>query len=171
MHWALMELAIGGGDVSARSCDGPNVVVGVKAASRRFAVPLRGSRDSDCARWAGGWPSRRGRKEKGRMLEIHAVMLEVLGMMRPVLEEIGRHDRELESQARRASSSVVLNVAEGSGARGKNRIARYAIALGEARETMSCLQVAVAFGYIDGIDEHVARRMHRVIGTLVKVTR
>src|SRR5258708_10363551 len=54
MHWAVVELAIGGGDVSARSCDGPNVLVGVKAASRRFAVPLRGSLDSDCARWAGG---------------------------------------------------------------------------------------------------------------------
>ena len=60
---------------------------------------------------------------------------------------------------------------EGSGARGKNRGARYAIALSEARETISCLQVAVAWGYIRSIDEGVARRMNRVIGTLVMVTR
>src|SRR5258708_10363552 len=50
----------------------------------------------------GGWPSRRGRKEKGRMLEIHAAMLERLGIVRPVLEEIVRHDLDLESPARRA---------------------------------------------------------------------
>ena len=105
------------------------------------------------------------------MLEIHDVMLEVLGLLRPVLEDIGRYDRDLEAQARRAAASVVLNVAEGSGARGKNRTARYAIALGEARETISCLQVAVAYGYVDCIQENIARRMHRVIGTLVKVTR
>src|SRR5258708_16857410 len=103
------------------------------------------------------------------MLEIHAVMLEVLGMMRPVLEEIGRHDRELESQARRASSSVVLNVAEGSGARGKNRIARYAIALGTEREKMSCLQVPVTFGYIDTFDMHVSPPLTRVCAPLPTV--
>ena len=105
------------------------------------------------------------------MLAIHDVMIEVIGLLRPVLEAIGRYDRELEAQCRCSASSVVLNVAEGSGARGKNRGARYAIALGEARETLSCLQVAVAFGYIDGIDESVARRMHRVIGTLVICSR
>ena len=105
------------------------------------------------------------------MLEIHGVMLEVVGLLRPVLEQIGRFDGDLESQARRSATSVVLNVAEGSGARGKNRGARYSIALSEARETLSCLQVAMAFGYIDGVDENIARRMHRVIGTLVKVTR
>ena len=105
------------------------------------------------------------------MLEIHGVMLEVVGLLRPVLEQIGRFDGDLESHARRSATSVVLNVAEGSGARGKNRGARYSIALSEARETMSCLQVAMAFGYIDGVDENIARKMHRVIGTLVKVTR
>ena len=105
------------------------------------------------------------------MLEVHGVMLEVVGLLRPVLEKIGRYDRDLESQARRSASSVVLNVAEGSGARGKNRGARYSIALSEARETVSCLQLAVAWGYIDAIEESIATRMHRVIGTLVIVTR
>ena len=104
------------------------------------------------------------------VLIIHEVMLEVIGLLRPVLEHIGRFDRELELQARKAATSVVLNVAEGSGAKGKNRGARYAIALGEARETLSCLQVAVAYGYIDGVDEGIARRMRQVIGTLVRVT-
>src|SRR5258708_434156 len=148
MHWALMELAIGGGGVSPL---GLAMVPTCSSASR----PLRAASRCRCAAaltptalvGRGGCPREEGER-KGRMLEIHAVMLEVLGMMRPVLEEIGRHDRDLESQARRASSSVVLNVAEGSGARGKNRIARYAIALGEAREAMSFLQVAVVVGYI-----------------------
>ena len=105
------------------------------------------------------------------MLEIHGVMLEVLALLRPVLVQIGKYDRNLEDQARRASSSVVLNIAEGSGSRGKNRELRYSTALGSARETVSCLQVAVAWSYIDGIDEPIASRMRRVIGTLVKVSR
>jgi len=105
------------------------------------------------------------------MLEIHRVMLEVLGLLRPVLLQIGKYDRNLEEQARRASSSVVLNIAEGSGSRGKNRGLRYSTALGSARETVSCLQVAVAWSYIEGIDDGISSRMRQVIGTLVKVSR
>ena len=105
------------------------------------------------------------------MLRIHTVMLEVIRLMRPVLAQIARYDRELESQARRAETSAVLNIAEGSGARGRNRPAKYSLARSEAEETYTCLQVAEAQGYIDRIDPEIESRLKQVIGTLVNLTR
>ncbi len=51
--------------------------------------------------------------------------------------ELQKHHlkRHLKDQLDRASSSVVLNIAEGSGKRGKDRKRFYAIALGSLRET------------------------------------
>jgi four helix bundle protein len=106
------------------------------------------------------------------MLRIYSVMLEALVQMRPVMEQIKRRDANLEDQMRRAATSVVLNIAEGSGSRGKNRGARYATALGSARETVACLEIAHALGYVASVDTHleaVRPRLREVIGTLVKV--
>src|SRR5579862_8693916 len=68
-----------------------------------------------------------------------------------------------------SSSSVVLNVAEGSGSFGRVRTMRYRTALGSARETLACLRVAEAFGYVETIPEAMTWRINRVIGTLVRV--
>ena len=103
------------------------------------------------------------------MLRIYDVMLETLVLLRPVMERIGKCDRNLEDQVRRAATSVALNIAEGSGSRGKNRGARYATALGSARETVACLEVARALGYLGAVDDGVRLGMREVIGTLVKV--
>ena len=66
-----------------------------------------------------------------------------------------------------SASSIVLNLAEGSGARGGIRRERYRTALGSAREVEACIAVARAWRYVDV--EVVGLR--EVIGTLVKVTR
>ena len=105
------------------------------------------------------------------MLRIYGVTLEVLRGMRPVMEQIGRHDRNLEDQLRRAGASVALNLAEGSGARGKNRGLRYSTALGSAREARACLEVAGALGYVETIDAGLLDHLDHVIATLVKVIR
>ena len=103
------------------------------------------------------------------MLKIYPVVLELIAMLRSSMDMLDRRDPDLARQMRRASSSVALNIAEGMYSRGKNRTARYHTALGSMRETQSCLEVAIAFGYIDSIDPAVHARLHQVIGTLVRL--
>jgi four helix bundle protein len=112
----------------------------------------------------------RARGTEVTMLRIHDVMLDAITMMRPMVRAIERHDRDLASQLRRAASSVVLNLAEGSGSSGGVRTQRYRTALGSGRETMSCLLVAERFGYIDAVPAALVGTMNHVIGTLVRVT-
>jgi four helix bundle protein len=104
------------------------------------------------------------------MLRIHNDMLEAIATMRPLLGCIERRDTDLARQLRRAAASVALNIAEGSGSFGRVRTQRYRTALGSARETMSGLQVAESFRYIDAIPAPLSALMNRVIGTLVRVS-
>ena len=103
------------------------------------------------------------------MLRIHDDMLEAIVAMRPLLAGIERSDSDLARQLRRAASSVVLNLAEGSGSFGRIRTQRYRTALGSARETLSCLRTGEAFGYIDSLPVPLLQTLNRVIGTLVRV--
>ena len=105
------------------------------------------------------------------MLSIYSVMLSVLSDLRPFFSAIASHDRSLEDQMRRASTSVLLNIAEAGGSRGKTRTLRYCTALGSARETRACLHVATALGYIGDIDAALLDRLERVIATLVNLVR
>jgi four helix bundle protein len=97
-------------------------------------------------------------------------MLDALRELRGPLDDIERRDPDLARQLRRASSSVALNLAEGSGSTGRMRAARYRTALGSARETLACLQVAEALGYTQHLRPAPAATLHRVIGTLVRIT-
>lgn len=103
------------------------------------------------------------------MLTIYPFILQTISQLRPLLERIERRDRDLGRQMRRASSSIALGVAEGMYSRGGNRAARFHSALGSARETLACLEVAVALGYLDRADAAATDRLDRIIGTLVRL--
>jgi four helix bundle protein len=103
------------------------------------------------------------------MLRIYEDMLGALKMMRGIVAAIEKRDTDLGRQLRRASSSVALNMAEGSGSFGRVRTQRYRTALGSARETVACLQVAEACGYVDEVPAALLTTMDRVIGTLVRI--
>ena len=105
------------------------------------------------------------------MLRIYPVCLQMVRDVRPYAERIEKRDRTHAQQLRDASSSTVLNVAEGMVQRGGRRRNAYTIALGEAQETLTNLEVAEGHGYIDGIEDHVRNRLHHIIGTLVKLVR
>jgi four helix bundle protein len=104
------------------------------------------------------------------MLRIYPVVLEVLKQLQPTLRRIEVQDRDLGRQLRRASSSVALNLGEGMYSRGQNRQARYHTALGSARETLSCLEVAAISSYVEE-DKQLWDQLDRVIGTLVLLVR
>ena len=102
------------------------------------------------------------------MLRIYPVILDTLAALRPELDRIERRDADLGLQLRRAAASVALNTAEGMYSRGRNRAARYHSALGSARETLACLEVAQAL-YAMPVGDAVRARLDELIGTLVRL--
>ena len=104
------------------------------------------------------------------MLRIYEVILDVLKELRPVVAVIELHDRDLARQLRRAATSVALNVSEGSRSAGGTRRERYRNALGSARETGACIDVAVALEYVERVDPVLLDELDNVRATLVKLT-
>src|SRR5262245_52454466 len=86
--------------------------------------------------------------------------------------KVQQHDPDLARQMRKASTSVLLNMAEGWHALAGNRIARFHIAMSEARETLVCLEVSVALRYLQQaeIDEDLDRLDH-IVAVLWKLSR
>ena len=105
------------------------------------------------------------------MLRVYYVMLEVIRLVRPLLVKIEARDRAHGTQTRNAENSAALNIAEGSGSKGGTRLERYRTALGSAKETLACLEVAVAQGYIEEIPEPIVVRLNQVIGTLINIVK
>jgi four helix bundle protein len=81
-----------------------------------------------------------------QVLETSIYAIEVL---RPLVERIRRHDRDLGEQLRRALSSVALNVAEGNKSAGGHRLARFSNAAGSCSEARAALRIAIAWGHVD----------------------
>jgi four helix bundle protein len=102
------------------------------------------------------------------MLRIYTTIIDVMRGLRPIVSQIELHDRDLARQLRRAAASIALNTSEGSGCSGGTRRERYRNALGSARETGACLDVALALGYLDGVDAKLLDALDHVRATLVK---
>ena len=105
------------------------------------------------------------------MLDIYSKAIWVVRAVRPVLAAIEERDRDLGRQLGRALQSIPLNIAEGSGSRAGTRRERYCNALGSAKETSSCLDVALAMGYVESLDAELLDAIDHVIAVLVKNVR
>jgi four helix bundle protein len=103
------------------------------------------------------------------MLRIYDVLLELIRLLAPLIKELERRDADLARQCRRALSSSVLNLAEGSYSGGGNRRARYHTALGSLREGLACFEVGAALGYLPAPDAKLKRLFDHVLGTLVRL--
>ena len=100
------------------------------------------------------------------MLKIYDVSLEVVAKLVTVVAEIDRHDPDLAKQLKRARSSIPLNIAEGSHARGARRNLHYGYAKGSAQESIAILETAVASQYIRVAPAEVMDQLRKIIGTL-----
>jgi four helix bundle protein len=89
------------------------------------------------------------------MFIAYQAALEVVCELRPLVEQIRKHDNTLAKQIVDAASSTVQNLAEGEGHRGGNRRARWEIAFDEANEVKGSLDLAKAWGYV--VDDSAAR--------------
>jgi len=103
------------------------------------------------------------------MLHIYQVILDAVETMQPLVRRIELRDKDLGRQLRRASCSIALNTAEVMYSRGHNRQLRYHTALGSARETLSCLELAQRCCAL-APSASLASQLNRIIGTLVKLT-
>ena len=83
--------------------------------------------------------------------------LALIRALRPTLALIRRHDPRLARQLRDALSSVALNLAEGNGRFGGDRLYHFRVALGSLREAGACLDVAVAHGWLDEAPQSAER--------------
>jgi four helix bundle protein len=104
------------------------------------------------------------------MLNLYAVILEVVGALRPVIGEVERKDPDLGRQMRRAACSVALNTSEGMYSRGRSQSARYHTAMGSMRETLSCIEVGMALGYLNTVEPSLLDRIDRIVATLYKLS-
>jgi four helix bundle protein len=103
-------------------------------------------------------------------LRIYGDAIEMVKAAYEAAKVIERSDADLARQLRRSSSSVPLNLAEGSYALKGNRKARYFTALGSANEVRSTLQVASAVGLLPP-DTALDDRLDKIVATLWNLTR
>jgi four helix bundle protein len=100
------------------------------------------------------------------MLKIYSDAILVVREMVPVVAVLERVDPDLGRQLKKARTSIPLNIAEGSHARGARRNLHYGYAQGSANECIAVLESAHAAGYIGALPEPIIDRLRRIIGTL-----
>ncbi len=104
------------------------------------------------------------------MLKIYEDSVVMVRQVYEVARVVEMSDGDLARQMRRASSSVALNISEGSYSRKGNRLARWQDAMGSANETRSALQLAAAVGFIQP-SHTLLDLLDKIVATLWKLTR
>ncbi len=80
--------------------------------------------------------------------DAYDVAIEIARAMRPIVERVRQFDRDLADQAKRASQSIGLNLAEARRRTKGDRTQLFRVALGSAGETQAAIQQAEAWGYV-----------------------
>ncbi len=78
--------------------------------------------------------------------------LDLIRVLRPIVRKLASHDPTLTKQLRDAASGIVQTLAEGAERRGRDRKHLFRTALGSASEVRGSLDLAVAWGYLDGAE-------------------
>jgi four helix bundle protein len=103
--------------------------------------------------------------------EAYEVALELAVAMGPVIERVGRRDRDMAGQMRRATQGVPSSLAEGARRAGQDRIQLFRIASGSAAEIRTLLILARAWGYLRPTDlEAVQPLLDRELAMLWRLT-
>jgi four helix bundle protein len=89
------------------------------------------------------------------MLVAYQVAIDLIRDLRPLVEQIRKHDNNLAKQLVDAMNSTAQNLAEAEVHRGGNKRAKLEIAHGEANEVRASLDLASAWGYV--ADDSAAR--------------
>ncbi|UJR82033.1 four helix bundle protein [Sandaracinus amylolyticus] len=105
------------------------------------------------------------------MLKVYTVARQALRRIGAIATLIEKHDGDLARQMRRAGTSVLLNLREGSQSQGRNRNARYWNAAGSANEVLGCLDCAEDLGYVRDVDPSLRAELNHVVGVTVRVAR
>ena len=103
--------------------------------------------------------------------QAHSMAMRTIPALKDLVKSIQLHDPGLADQLRRAASSMVLNIGEGSRRQGRDRIQRYRIAAGSAAETRDALEVARGWGYVDStVTAPPLEMLDRVLAMLWVIT-
>ena len=97
-------------------------------------------------------------------LDVYRLSVEFLTIAAPSSDKIPKGYSGLGDQLRRASSSISLNIAEGSGKFNKDARRFYAIARGSALECAAIYDALLALGFID---RDSVEKSHAILNRIV----
>jgi four helix bundle protein len=78
--------------------------------------------------------------------------VELVTLLKPLAAKVATHDRDLAKQLRTAGTSAPLNLAEGRRRVGGDRPHLWRVAAGSIAEVRAALEVAIAWGYLEGAE-------------------
>ena len=99
----------------------------------------------------------------------YELALQIIHALRAPLAAIRRHNAALAKQGTNAIDSVLLNLAEGNGRDGGDRMHHFRIALGSLREVGAVLDIAAAHGWLAELP--VAAERDRLCGMIYGLQR
>ncbi len=80
------------------------------------------------------------------MFQAHEIAMQLIVAVRPIVEAVRPHDKNLAEQLRRAATSAAANTAEGGRRITRDRLHAFRVASAEAAEALSHARIAVAWG-------------------------